>query len=73
MADLEYDRSIEAEVATSLDAQFEVRSEESVQLAAAALIESFGSDFPPELKEVLVEIHVEATEGAVVPLTEPTD
>lgn len=73
MADLEYDRSIEAEVVTSLDAEFEVRSEDSAQLAADALIDSFGSDFPPELREVLTEIHASAAEGTAVPLTDPTD
>jgi len=74
MADLEYDRTIEAEVADSLNAELEAGSAADPQLAADELIESFGSEFPPELREVLTEAHVAAITGAItLPVVDPTD
>jgi len=73
MADLEYDRTIEAEVADSLNAELGAVSEDP-QLAADELVESFGSEFPPEIREVLADAHVAAITGAItLPVIDPTD
>jgi len=74
MADLEYDRTIESEVADSLNAAVPAPSEEAAQAVADELIESFGSEFPPELRETLAEAHVAAITGAItLPAVDPTD
>lgn len=74
MADLEYDRTIEAEVADSLNTELEGEAKADPETAADELIESFGSEFPPELREVLTEAHVAAITGAIVlPVVDPTD
>jgi len=74
MADLEYDRTIEAEVADSLNSELPGPSQDEALAAADELIESFGSEFPPQLREALTEAHVAAITGAItLPVVDPTD